>query len=228
MRACSGARTLWRSPGSSRTTAPSAHVIAVLPLVIAMLPRATWMIARSCTSCSPSRSPAARSIMTMRASGVEKSTRGSVLPVASAASTSQSCTLNPSRCEFVAGTLAGPGPDRKPVEPAPQAAHGLADALLVLDQSEADEALAAGAEAVARRDGDLAVADQRRCEPERAELAVRLGDRRPYEHRPARAGDVPADALEPVAERVAARLVDLAHALGIGRILVHGDCRRDL
>ena len=41
--------------------------------------------------------------MTMRASGVENSTRGSVLPVASAASTSQSCTLDPSRSGFVGG-----------------------------------------------------------------------------------------------------------------------------
>src|SRR6202008_1294969 len=68
------------------------------------------------------------------------------------------------------------------VEPAAQRAHRLADALLVLDQCEADEALATGAEAGPGRGRDAAVADEHRRELDRAELAVRLRDRRPDEH----------------------------------------------
>ena len=77
-------------------------------------------------------------------------------------------------------------------------------------------------------DGDVRLPRQLDGELERAELAVRLRDRRPDEHRPERPLDVPADALEPVAEDVAAAAVDLA---GLGRIvarLVQRDDRGDL
>ena len=58
--------------------------------------------------------------------------------------------------------------------------------------------------------------------------AVRLGDRRPDEHRPLRLRHRPADPREAVAERVAPRAVDLADLeREVGR-LVHRDDRGDL
>src|SRR5437762_6311832 len=100
--------------------------------------------------------------------------------------------------------------------------------MLILDEGEADVAVAAGAEADARADGDARLADQLEREVERAELAIRLGDRRPDEHRPLRPLDRPADAGEPVAEHVAPRAVELADfARVLGRLVQRND-RRDL
>ena len=83
--------------------------------------------------------------------------------------------------------------------------------MLVLDQREADVPVAAGPEAVAGADGDPGLAGEQEREVERAELPVRLRDPRPREHRPLRPRDVPADAREPVDERVPPAAVDLVH-----------------
>ena len=58
-------------------------------------------------------------------------------------------------------------------------ADGLLDALLVLDEREADEALAAGTEPGAGRDRDLRLLHAQRRELEARQLRVRLGDRGP-------------------------------------------------
>ena len=89
-------------------------------------------------------------------------------------------------------------------------ARRLADPLLVLDEREAHvpsprlpkpmPGLTATSASRASSQGEL----------ERAESAELLGDRRPDEHRPARRLDVPAGAVEPVAQDVAAAAVDLA------------------
>src|SRR5207244_8230801 len=91
---------------------------------------------------------------------------------------------------------------------AAEAAYRLPDAVLVLDEREADVALPALAEAGARADGDERVARQEQRELVGAESRVRLGDRRPDEHRPLGRLDVPADPREPRAERVPAARVD--------------------
>src|SRR5919197_5245575 len=83
---------------------------------------------------------------------------------------------------------------------APDAADRLPDAVLVLDEREADVSIAAGAEADARADRDVRLADQLERELERAEAAVRLRNRRPDEHRPPRPRHLPAHAREPAAE----------------------------
>ena len=90
-----------------------------------------------------------------------------------------------------------------------EAAQGLPDAVLVLDEGEADVALAVLAEADARRDRDLALLDQHLGELERAHGAERVGDGRPHEHRAPRLGHRPADLVEPVDEHVAALAVQL-------------------
>ena len=63
---------------------------------------------------------------------------------------------------------------------------------------------------------------------EGAELAQRLGERRPDEHRPERRLDGPAGAGEPGAERVAAAPVDLAELARVVDRLAQRDGRRDL
>ena len=62
----------------------------------------------------------------------------------------------------------------------------------------------------------------------RAERAVGVGDARPDEHRPARLRHVPADAREPVAERVAPAAVDLADVRRVLGRLAHRHGRGDL
>ena len=57
------------------------------------------------------------------------------------------------------------------LEEAPDAARGLADALLVLDQRKAHEIVAVLAEADARRDGDVGLLDQELRKFEAAEMA---------------------------------------------------------
>ena len=70
--------------------------------------------------------------------------------------------------------------------------RGLADALLVLDQSQPHEVVAVLAEADSRRDGDVGLLDQQIREFEAAEMAKFLRHRRPGEHRGARLVDRPA------------------------------------
>ena len=79
-----------------------------------------------------------------------------------------------------------------------EVADALGDAPLVLDQGEPGEAFAAGTEADAGRQCDLALADDVRAELDRVHVGVRLRDRRPHEHRALRLRDLPADAAEPV------------------------------
>ena len=74
----------------------------------------------------------------------------------------------------------------------------------------------------------LASRDQERRELDRPHLGIRLGDGRPDEHRPLRRGDVPSDPIEPVAQRVAARLVDRVDLLREVAGLVQGDRGGDL
>src|SRR3954467_7454132 len=87
-------------------------------------------------------------------------------------------------------------------EAALEVAQALGDALLVLDQGEADEALTAGAEADTGRQSNLTLAHDVRAELERVHVLVRLGDRGPDEHRTLRLGDLPADAGQAVDQRV--------------------------
>src|SRR4051812_11045030 len=60
-----------------------------------------------------------------------------------------------------------------------EVADGLSGPVLVLDEGEADVAVAAGAEPDAGRGGDVGLLHQEAGELQRAQLAVRLGDRRP-------------------------------------------------
>src|SRR5690606_22304078 len=89
-----------------------------------------------------------------------------------------------SRCHD-AGPIAGrrprprAGSDLRLAQEAPDAPHRLPDAVLVLDQREAHEALARLAEADARRDRDARLPQQPLRELERAEGAEPLGDRSP-------------------------------------------------
>src|SRR5690242_15324709 len=110
-----------------------------------------------------------------------------------------------------------------PLEQRSQAAYCLRDALLVLDEREANEAFAVDAEAAARAHGDMAFAQRAQRERTRR-LTGR--DRRPDEHRRLRPRHLPADAPEPVAQRVAAALV---HARRVRRLiarLAQGNGRR--
>src|SRR5690606_32925557 len=85
---------------------------------------------------------------------------------------------------------------REPGQAALEVAHRLPDPLLVLDEREAHEPLAARAEADTRRDRDVARVHQVRRELDRVHVVVGLGDPRPREHRAARLEDVPPDALQ--------------------------------
>src|SRR3954467_12316414 len=109
-----------------------------------------------------------------------------------------------------------------------EVAGGLVDALLVLDEREADVAVATRTEADAGRQRDLGLTYEERRELDRAHLAVGLGDRRPGEHRALGRLDVPADALEAVAQRVPTRLGDRQHLARVVRRLVERDRGRDL
>ena len=80
----------------------------------------------------------------------------------------------------------------------------------------------------ARADRDVCVARESQREFEGPELRVRVGQRRPEEHRRGGQGRVPADPFEAVVQRVAPRAVDLAHLVGMVRRLGQRDHRRDL
>src|SRR6266566_9972615 len=70
-----------------------------------------------------------------------------------------------------------------------QAPHGLTDPLLVLDEREPNMRVSPRAEPHAWRRRDLRFRDEKLGELERPHLAVRLGDRRPDEHRALGLGD---------------------------------------
>src|SRR3954469_10271253 len=99
------------------------------------------------------------------------------------------------------------------LEEAADIARGLADALLVFDQRDAHVALAALAEARARRHCDLGLLDQQFRKLDAAERLERLGDRRPGEHRRFRRRHIPAGATEALDQDVAPLLIGLAHVL---------------
>src|SRR6266540_2324056 len=116
----------------------------------------------------------------------------------------------------------------EPADDASDPADRLADALLVLDEREPNVVVSARAEPLARAHRDLRLTSELEGEAERSERAIRLRDRRPDEHRPLRPLEVPADARQAVAERVAAAAVALVHVGGVLGRLVHRDDRGDL
>src|SRR5262245_124894 len=99
-----------------------------------------------------------------------------------------------------------------------ETAKRLADSLLVLDQREADVALAVLAEADPRRDRDLGLLDQQLGELERADAAEGLRDRCPHEHGGPGHRNGPAELVEPVDEDVPALAMHL-HDLVHGRLV---------
>ena len=104
----------------------------------------------------------------------------------------------------------------------------LADPLFVLDEGEADVPVASVAEADPGADRHIRLAGEEQGEVQRAERPEAIGDLRPDEHRPERRLDVPARPVEPAAERIPPKAVDLTD---LGRIvgrLAQGDGRRDL
>src|SRR5439155_13772250 len=98
----------------------------------------------------------------------------------------------------------------------------LPDALLVLDQREAHVPVTAVTEPDPGADRDARLAREPQRELQRPLVAVRLRDRRPDEHRPARRLDVPAGERQSVAERVAPASVDVADLAGILAGLAEG------
>src|SRR5439155_1361998 len=109
-----------------------------------------------------------------------------------------------------------------------ETAERLSDALLVLDESEPDIALAVLAEADARGDRDLALLDQHLGELERSHGAESVGNGCPHEHGALGLGHGPADLVEPVHEDVAALLVELHDVAHHGLLALQGDDGRDL
>src|SRR5581483_5142666 len=110
----------------------------------------------------------------------------------------------------------------------PDAANRLSRAVLVLDQREAHVRVAVLAEADARGHGDLRLAQQMLRELEGAHRLERVRDLRPDEHGRLRLRDVPADALEAVAEDVPALAVVVADLVHVGLRPVEGVRRGDL
>ena len=92
-------------------------------------------------------------------------------------------------------------------------AHRLPQPMPVLDQRQADIALAILAEADAGSHGDLGLLEQQLGEAQRAQGAERLRHRRPAEHGGRRAGHLPAGLGQPVDQHVAPGAVELAEAV---------------
>src|SRR5207245_342189 len=109
-----------------------------------------------------------------------------------------------------------------------ETAERLSDALLVLDESEPDIALAVLAEADARGDRDLALLDKHLGELERSHGAESVGNGCPHEHGALGLGHAPADLVEPVHEDVATLLVELHDVAHHGLLALQGDDGRDL
>src|SRR3990170_1516115 len=93
---------------------------------------------------------------------------------------------------------------RRRVEEAADIAGGLADALLVLHQRDADMAFAIFAETDAGRHRDIGLLDQQFGKLHAAERFEWLRDRRPSEHRGMRARHMPAGAAEALHQHIAA------------------------
>src|SRR5450759_5107210 len=102
---------------------------------------------------------------------------------------------------------------RRGFKEAADIARGLTDALFVLHQRDAHEALAIFAETNAGRDREFGLLHQQGRKFNAAETVERLRDRRPGEHRGARARHLKAGASEAFHQHVAAALVRLAHLL---------------
>src|SRR4029077_5744291 len=114
------------------------------------------------------------------------------------------------------GSDARTRPRRRDAQGMGDSANRLAGAMFVLDECEAHEAVAVGAEADSRRYRDLSLGQQELGELKRAHIAQWLRNRRPHEHRGARLLDRPSGAIEPVDQHVAPaaiKLRDLAHTL---------------
>src|SRR5262244_408463 len=90
-------------------------------------------------------------------------------------------------------------------------AGGLANALFVLDQRDANEAFAALAKAGPRRHRHFGLLDQELRELDAAERLERLRDRRPGEHGCARRRHLPPGAAETFHEDVTAALIGRSH-----------------
>src|SRR5471030_723767 len=102
---------------------------------------------------------------------------------------------------------------RRGFKEAADIARGLADALFVLHQRDAHEALAVFAEADAGRDREFGLLHQQGRKFHAAEAVERLRDRRPGKHRCARARHMEAGAAETLHQHVAAALIRFAHLL---------------
>src|SRR5271157_5446477 len=92
---------------------------------------------------------------------------------------------------------------------------GLADALFVFHQGEADVAFAEGAEPNSRGDGDRRLLKDELGEFQGAGGAVFFGDRRPQEHRAARFFHRPAGAIQAIHQNLGALLVVGADLFGV-------------
>src|SRR5262245_42804687 len=128
--------------------------------------------------------------------------------------------ISPTRTDRAARTRsAGLGPARGLIEHCAErfldAADGLPGPMLVLDEREAHVVIAVLAEADARRHGDLGVSQQELAELERAERLVLVGNLGPHEHRRLRLRHVPAGAVEPLAQHVAAPAIGLADLVDV-------------
>src|SRR5690606_34777119 len=93
-------------------------------------------------------------------------------------------------------------------EEALYAARGLADAMLILYQGDADIFIAILPEAHPRRDGYIRLLDQQLGKFQRTELAELRRNRRPGEHAGCRRRDFPACPREGLHQHVAALTVD--------------------
>jgi len=91
------------------------------------------------------------------------------------------------------------------------AAQGLARSFFVLDEGEADVVVAVFAEAYAGTDGGFGFGQKQLRKLERLEVAVRLGNLGPDEHRRSGFGDGPAGLVEAFDEDIAAAAVVIAN-----------------
>src|SRR5262245_19151607 len=173
-------------------------------------------VSASATTCRRSRQPARSSISA---------------PCVSRTLTTPLPTVPRPRRPILISFMAGP--DARLAAPSAggeglEAAEGLPDALLVLDEGEADEALAGLAETDARRHRDLAFADEALRQLQRAHRAERLGNGCPYEHGALGLGHAPADLVEPVHQHVAALAMELHDVLHHRLLAFQGDDGGDL
>src|SRR5262249_22460720 len=94
-----------------------------------------------------------------------------------------------------------------------EVSRGLANAVLVLDERDADEAFTILTKAQPGRHGDARLLDKQLRELDRAEIPERGRHRRPGEHGRGRRRDRPAGTLEGLNQAVAALSVDGARFL---------------